>query len=110
MTVQQGSQGADVRRLQILLNDKLIPRPHLRVDGDFGARTHAAVLAFQAQERLKVDGVVGERTWAALGQKAPTNAELRASHETAVRLDDTDLDEVELAKFQAIIDRFKEEE
>lgn len=49
-------------------------------------------------------------TWAALGQKAPTNAELRASHETAVRLDDTDLDEVELAKFQAIIDRFKEEE
>lgn len=72
MTVQQGSQGADVRRLQILLNDKLIPRPHLRVDGDFGARTHAAVLAFQAQERLKVDGVVGERTWAALGQK-PTS-------------------------------------
>jgi uncharacterized protein (TIGR02594 family) len=69
MTVQQGDRGSDVKRLQILLNDKLVPRPRLRVDGHFGARTLTAVQAFQAQKHLKVDGAVGERTWAALGQK-----------------------------------------
>lgn len=69
MTVQHGDRGSDVKRLQILLNDKVVPRPRLRVDGHFGARTLTAVQSFQAQKRLKVDGVVGERTWTALGQK-----------------------------------------
>jgi uncharacterized protein (TIGR02594 family) len=69
VTVQLGDRGSDVKRLQILLNDKVVPRPRLRVDGHFGARTLTAVQALQAQKRLKVDGVVGERTWAALGQK-----------------------------------------
>lgn len=70
MTLQQGDRGADVKRLQILLNDKLTPRPRLRVDGDFGARTQAAVLAFQQQKGLVIDGIVGPQTWAALGQRA----------------------------------------
>ena len=43
MSLEQGSSGADVRRLQVLLNDKVIPRPRLRVDGHFGARTLTAV-------------------------------------------------------------------
>ncbi|HEU4578501.1 MAG TPA: TIGR02594 family protein [Polyangiaceae bacterium] len=69
MSLQEGSRGSDVRRLQILLNDRVVPRPRLRVDGSFGARTRAAVEAFQSAKRLKVDGIVGERTWAALGQR-----------------------------------------
>jgi hypothetical protein len=37
-----------------------------RQDADFGSLTRAAVLAFQADQGLVVDGVVGPSTWAAL--------------------------------------------
>lgn len=36
------------------------------VDGSFGAQTEKAVLAFQAQRGLEVDGIVGPQTWTAL--------------------------------------------
>jgi len=53
MSVQQGDRGSDVKRLQILLNDKVLPRPRLRVDGQFGARTLTAVQALQGPKALK---------------------------------------------------------
>ena len=37
------------------------------IDGDFGKDTLAAVKAFQQDRGLKVDGIVGPKTWAALG-------------------------------------------
>jgi lysozyme len=37
------------------------------IDGSFGPRTRAAVMAFQRHRGLEVDGVVGPRTRAALG-------------------------------------------
>jgi peptidoglycan hydrolase-like protein with peptidoglycan-binding domain len=42
--------------------------PPGRLDGIYGPRTQAAVLAFQAAHGLLVDGVVGPRTWAALSE------------------------------------------
>ncbi len=38
----------------------------VRVDGDFGHVTEAAVKAFQSQSGLRIDGCVGAETWAAL--------------------------------------------
>lgn len=52
-----------VRSLQHLLNAR---GAHLVVDGIFGPRTRAAVIAFQKAHKLVVDGVVGNRTWRAL--------------------------------------------
>jgi uncharacterized protein (TIGR02594 family) len=67
--LELGAKGDAVRQLQMLLNNWLRPRPGLRVDGDFGAQTEAAVLKFQFAHKLEADGVVGAQTWSALGQR-----------------------------------------
>lgn len=59
-----GAEGANVRKLQKALNAKVGP---VLIDGSFGPKTLAAVRAFQAVEGLRVDGVVGPKTWAKLG-------------------------------------------
>lgn len=62
-TLRQGSRGPAVRRLQ----ESLRTAGHsVGVDGDFGARTGAALRAFQSQTGLVADGVVGPATWNAL--------------------------------------------
>jgi peptidoglycan hydrolase-like protein with peptidoglycan-binding domain len=38
----------------------------LRVDGDFGWRTEAAVKVFQRRHGIRVDGIVGPETWGTL--------------------------------------------
>lgn len=58
-----GSKGARVRELQALL---VRAGYQVKVDGDFGPATKAAVRAFQTAHGLKVDGVVGPRTEDAL--------------------------------------------
>ena len=55
-------------RLQILLNQNLKPSPNLKVDGDFGKNTYEVVIKFQKLKNLKPDGIVGNKTWDALGQ------------------------------------------
>lgn len=62
-----GSKGEDVQALQKVLNARGFNAG--TVDGDFGPKTEAAVIAFQTEANLTVDGVVGEQTWTALGGK-----------------------------------------
>lgn len=64
-TLRFGSQGQAVKELQMLLtNQGFNPGP---IDGIFGSRTQAAVISFQASKGLSPDGIVGPKTWAALG-------------------------------------------
>lgn len=58
-TILKGSRGEDVALLQRKLS--LIP------DGIFGPLTEEAVRDFQKSRCLEADGIVGPRTWAALG-------------------------------------------
>jgi murein L,D-transpeptidase YcbB/YkuD len=52
--------------LQGELNALLSPSPDLVIDGIYGPKTTAAVEAFQQANGLKIDGVAGEITKAAL--------------------------------------------
>lgn len=54
-----GGSAAAVRALQLLLGN-------LEVDGRFGRRTRAALLAYQAASGLKADGICGKESWRAL--------------------------------------------
>jgi cell wall-associated NlpC family hydrolase len=59
IVLRQGARGSAVVVLQ---HDLRIP-----ADGDFGPQTRRAVITFQRSHHLSADGVVGARTWAALG-------------------------------------------
>lgn len=61
-----GDEGEDVAELQQLLKDIGY---NIKVDGDFGSATDAAVRDFQHKKGLKVDGWVGENTLKALPLK-----------------------------------------
>ena len=65
-TLKKGNKGKWVTTLQELLLDKGYNLGSYGVDGDFGKATDAAVRAFQSDNDLKVDGIVGEKTWDAL--------------------------------------------
>lgn len=61
--LKKGMEVPNVRILQRRLNHF---GARLATDGDFGDKTLAAVEAFQRNNRLKVDGIVGRNTWRAL--------------------------------------------
>lgn len=63
-TLAQGSRGPDVRLVQSLLNR--IGYNAGAVDGIFGRQTVLAVTAFQRNNGLAADGVVGPATWSVL--------------------------------------------
>lgn len=64
-TLHNGSQGADVQRLQGDLT-RLGYNPGA-IDGNFAEKTEKAVMQFQQDHNLKVDGVVGPQTGRQLG-------------------------------------------
>lgn len=63
--LRRGAKGPDVVKLQAALNRHGVT-PTLTADGDFGNKTYQNVVAFQRRSGLTADGIVGERTWAAL--------------------------------------------
>ena len=65
-TLRKGDKGADVANLQKLLMQAGYVLPKYGADGDFGNECLTAVKAFQKDNKLTVDGVVGAKTWEAL--------------------------------------------
>jgi hypothetical protein len=70
-TLRRGSSGPAVAELQVRLNRWLArtPRvglPPLVIDGKFGPKTDALVRAFQRDQGIQADGVVGPITWGRL--------------------------------------------
>lgn len=65
-TLSKGCTGADVQEMQRALYKKGYLRES-EIDGDFGRITLGAVLCFQYENKLEVDGVCGRKTKNALG-------------------------------------------
>lgn len=64
-SIKAGDQGEKVFTVQKRLTRHGFK---VRVDGDFGSKTRAAVRRFQKAKHLKVSGVVGKATWDALAK------------------------------------------
>jgi murein L,D-transpeptidase YcbB/YkuD len=71
-TLQEGSSGAAVKAVQVILSRIVLP---LDVDGIFGPNTESAVKGFQADNSLQQDGIVGPQTWRALAHAARVDSE-----------------------------------
>jgi putative chitinase len=72
MALKYGDEGSAVQELQQQLRhigycDMDGP---VNADGDFGPRTHHAVMAFQRDYGLLADGIAGPKTWQALRHAA----------------------------------------
>ncbi|MDX5412896.1 MAG: TIGR02594 family protein [Rhodobacterales bacterium] len=70
--LREGDRGLFVKDLQVRLHE--LGYMVGNQDGKFGSRTLGAVVEFQNDNRLHVDGVVGDRTWEALtiAKRRPT--------------------------------------
>ncbi|PYZ94005.1 hypothetical protein CR194_00225 [Salipaludibacillus keqinensis] len=62
-TVRKGARGQDVMNLQNALALKGYSLHRFGADGIFGAETERAVKKFQRDHHLKMDGIVGPKTW-----------------------------------------------
>ena len=65
--LRRGSTGDAVGDLQTMLSKLKFP---LAIDQDFGAATELAVMRFQGDAKLTVDGIVGKETWDAIEKAA----------------------------------------
>lgn len=76
-----GSSGSQVRTLQTKLNNWGYNAG--TVDGIFGSNTLAAVKRFQQRNGLVVDGIVGEKTAAALGMTLTGSSSSNSSYSSS---------------------------
>jgi peptidoglycan hydrolase-like protein with peptidoglycan-binding domain len=81
-TVRRGSSGADVKKLQTLLNAAGFNAGV--VDGSFGSGTDAAVRKFQQSKGLTADGIVGPMSWKTLMSIAPKEVLAKPVFQTMV--------------------------
>lgn len=68
-TLKKGSKGEEVKKLQNHLNRlgfKDRNGKSLQTDGDFGVKTEYALRAFQKKYKLYVDGIYGQKSYAAM--------------------------------------------
>jgi len=65
-TLKRGSKGDYVKLAQTELMQRGYDLGKCGIDGDFGKATEKAVKAFQKDNGLKVDGIIGQTTWDAL--------------------------------------------
>jgi zinc D-Ala-D-Ala carboxypeptidase len=62
-TLKRGMSGPDVRQLQIRIGGWAAKHDIVRINGDFGRKTEAAVRRFQRAYGLTVTGVAGSQTF-----------------------------------------------
>ena len=74
MLLKRGSKGSHVKELQTALD--------LSADGIFGSGTELAVRRFQLENGLTADGIVGTKTWEAIGIDTDTAAAAEESQYT----------------------------
>jgi len=74
MLLKRGSKGSHVKELQTALK--------LSADGIFGADTELAVRRFQSENGLTADGIVGTKTWEAIGIDTDSEASAEESQYT----------------------------
>lgn len=67
MPLKKGDRGEDVKTIQEFLNAIAVNYPNITpifpINGVFGDSTEKAVMVFQKQFNLSVDGIVGKQTW-----------------------------------------------
>lgn len=88
-TLRWGSSGEDVRRAQRILQGWGYHKG--AIDGIYGAQTYASVTFFQRRNGLTPDGVVGSRTWAAMGETGAAATRSPAPTQGVSRDSDRDL-------------------
>lgn len=86
LAIRKGDSGSAVAQLQQTLQDAgyFSRQP----TGYYGSVTQAAVKKFQAENNLKIDGIVGPKTLAALRVK-PENTEPESAEKTSQKSDDS---------------------
>jgi len=99
-TLEYGSTGSTVKELQTKLN--ALGYNCGTVDGNFGAKTMAAVKAFQKANNLTVDGIVGSQTLGAIngGSTVASTTVSNATSHATVRYGSTGAD---VAALQTIL-------
>ena len=75
--IQQGNTGSTVKTMQRKLKNWGYYKGS--IDGIFGAQTKQAVKNFQKKNGLKVDGIVGPKTLAALGMSSTSSSSSNSS-------------------------------
>lgn len=74
-TIRRGNYGELVKKCQTMLDKLGYSLGACGIDSDFGIATEKAVKQFQKDHGLVVDGVVGQKTWAALEAAEPGEPE-----------------------------------
>src|SRR3990167_2026152 len=102
--LMRGSKGEEVKRLQEALNASGIG-VNLKVDGEFGPATEAAVRAYQSSKNIKSDGIVGQQTIATLS--GTPNAPLSPAYQEIEKSANSDPRIVELEKIAGQVPELK---